>query len=405
MNRITSVTAGSTVNYTYDAAGNVTNDGAHSYTYDSENRLVSVDGGVTAQYSYDQQNRRYKKTIGSTVTHYTWAGGKVLGEYNGSTGTLQVNYWYAGERLFKKTGVTTQVFLSDRVSIRLALSEIGVVAGRQGHAPFGEDFAESGTQEKHHFTRYERDGESGQDYAVNREYSASVGRFMRPDPYRASAIADAPQSMNRYAYVRNDPVNLNDPMGLVGDPFLGPVSVPGEWCRFWPAVCGDFGPQMPWPRQDPDRELPTKASFTIPDVFSGYLTVDPNCGNSVLYVSEDIDYDTKDLKHHPERQWKDAANLNHVATDFVATARGVVKIGGGCNCRVICTGGADYRIECDCTYTLFGVGFSVSIMGEQNYETGQVSNPRNRQDGLWWWVDSRNHYSAPHRENGTWVID
>src|ERR1700720_2807815 len=32
-NQIQSVTSGSTVNYSYDAAGNVTNDGAHSYTY------------------------------------------------------------------------------------------------------------------------------------------------------------------------------------------------------------------------------------------------------------------------------------------------------------------------------------------------------------------------------------
>src|SRR5205085_6444752 len=72
-NRITSVTnSGTTVTYAYDANGNVTNDGAHSYAYDSENRLVSVDGGATASYGYDQQNRRYKTTVASTVTHYIW---------------------------------------------------------------------------------------------------------------------------------------------------------------------------------------------------------------------------------------------------------------------------------------------------------------------------------------------
>jgi uncharacterized protein RhaS with RHS repeats len=58
-NRITSVTnQDTTVYYTYDAAGNVTDDGAHTYTYEAENRLVSVDGGVTAQYRYDHRNRR-----------------------------------------------------------------------------------------------------------------------------------------------------------------------------------------------------------------------------------------------------------------------------------------------------------------------------------------------------------
>src|SRR5262249_28909162 len=48
--------------------GNVTNDGVHSYTYDSENRLASVDGGATASYAYDHQNHRIKKVVGSSIT-------------------------------------------------------------------------------------------------------------------------------------------------------------------------------------------------------------------------------------------------------------------------------------------------------------------------------------------------
>src|ERR1044071_3283843 len=56
-NQIASVTSGgSSVNYAYDAAGNVTSDGAHSYGYDSVNRIVSVDGGSTATCAYDQAN-------------------------------------------------------------------------------------------------------------------------------------------------------------------------------------------------------------------------------------------------------------------------------------------------------------------------------------------------------------
>jgi YD repeat-containing protein len=36
--------------YQYDAAGNMTNDGSHTYTYDAENRIISVDDGNTATY-------------------------------------------------------------------------------------------------------------------------------------------------------------------------------------------------------------------------------------------------------------------------------------------------------------------------------------------------------------------
>jgi RHS repeat-associated protein len=221
-NQIQSVTSGSTVNYTYDSAGNVTNDGAHSYTYDSENRIVSVDGGSTAAYAYDQLNQRYKKTIGSTVTHYIWKDSQVIAEHNGSTGAPTADYVYSGSRMMAKAaGLTTQYFLSDRLSERMMLNTSGTVIGRQGHLPFGEDFAESGTQEKHHLAGDERDSEAGTDYAVNRQNAQSLGRFAQPDPHGPrmnnpvvlGSYGD-PQSLNRYSYARNDPIDLADPQGL-----------------------------------------------------------------------------------------------------------------------------------------------------------------------------------------------
>ena len=204
-----------TTNYSFDAAGNVTNDGAHSYGYDSENRVVSVDGGSTASYAYDHQNRRYKKTIGSAVTHCVWQGSQVLAEHNGSTGAVLIDYVYSGSRMIAKVASgSAQYFLSDRLSARLVLDTSSNVIGRQATLPFGEDFGESGTQEKHHFTSYERDSEIGTDYAVNRQYAEGVGRFMSADPYRPSGDLSNPQSANRYVYVLNKPVDFVDPTGL-----------------------------------------------------------------------------------------------------------------------------------------------------------------------------------------------
>src|SRR5438128_8158638 len=116
--------------------------------------------------------------------------------------------------LAKIAGGVTRYYLSDRLSARLVLDSSGGVVGRMAHLPFGEDFGESGEQEKHHFTSYESDGESGTDYAVNRGYSAAVGRFLSSDPYRARGYKIDPQSWNRYVYAENEPVNRLDPTGM-----------------------------------------------------------------------------------------------------------------------------------------------------------------------------------------------
>jgi RHS repeat-associated protein len=169
--------------YSYDAAGNVTNDASHSYTYDAENRIVSADGGATGQYSYDQSNQHYKKVTSGNTTHYIWQGSQVIAEHNGGTGAGLIDYVHAGSKMIAKVEVgTTQYFLSDRLSTRLVLDTSGNVLGRQGHLPFGDDFGESGTQEKHHFTSYERDGETSVNYALNRYYASQVGRFTTSDP-------------------------------------------------------------------------------------------------------------------------------------------------------------------------------------------------------------------------------
>jgi len=63
------------------------------------------------------------------------------------------------------------------------------------------------------FTGKERDAETGLDYFMARYFSSAQGRFASPDPLLASARLTDPQTWNRYAYVRNDPVNLIDPDG------------------------------------------------------------------------------------------------------------------------------------------------------------------------------------------------
>jgi RHS repeat-associated protein len=116
------------------------------------------------------------------------------------------------------------------LSARLVVNASGAVVGRQGHLPYGEEIGTSGEQEKHRFTSYERDSETGTDYAINRFYGTATGRFTTVDPIRDRKKtsnsgscgnysnnyynAGNPQGWSRYTYVLNDSVNKVDPFGL-----------------------------------------------------------------------------------------------------------------------------------------------------------------------------------------------
>jgi RHS repeat-associated protein len=62
------------------------------------------------------------------------------------------------------------------------------------------------------FTGKERDSKSGLDYFGARYYSSNMGRFMSPDPL--GGHLEFPQSLNKYAYVVNNPLSLTDPTGM-----------------------------------------------------------------------------------------------------------------------------------------------------------------------------------------------
>ncbi|MGC2656764.1 MAG: RHS repeat-associated core domain-containing protein [Bryobacteraceae bacterium] len=64
-----------------------------------------------------------------------------------------------------------------------------------------------------HFTRKERDTESGLDFFGARYYGSPLGRFNSPDPENAGADSTNPQSWNGYSYVLNNPLTNTDPDG------------------------------------------------------------------------------------------------------------------------------------------------------------------------------------------------
>jgi RHS repeat-associated protein len=60
----------------------------------------------------------------------------------------------------------------------------------------------------------QRDAESGLDYAINRYYGNTMGRFVSVDPADESIVLEFPVTWNRYLYTLDDPINHTDPDGL-----------------------------------------------------------------------------------------------------------------------------------------------------------------------------------------------
>jgi RHS repeat-associated protein len=212
--------------FTYDAGGNVIKVPAPlsaSYTYDGEECNTGYTGvSSAATYTCDGNRLRVKKVVTGTdavTTVYIRSRGQVIAEYdNGAAVTSPTReYLYANSLMATVTGSTggsggTILYLHhDHRSPRLYTDVNGNDVGEQGTFPFGESWYSNNTTSSWVFTSYERDQESGNDYALARSYADGQGRFLAPDP-REGWVGD-PQSWNRYAYVLNDPINLSDPNG------------------------------------------------------------------------------------------------------------------------------------------------------------------------------------------------
>ena len=87
-----------------------------------------------------------------------------------------------------------------------------MVSGGLKYDPYGAEFTVT-ANDRDKFGTYYRDSNTGFNYADQRCYGPSGGRFLTPDA--APAVPSNPQSWNRYSYVWGDPVNFYDPAGLL----------------------------------------------------------------------------------------------------------------------------------------------------------------------------------------------
>lgn len=213
------------VGFTYDAAGNMLNDGANSYTYDAENRITTA-AGVT--YTYDADSRRVKKSSG---TNYWYGpGGNVLAETD-SSGNWTNYIFFGGQCLARNIPQPApnppdiKYYVTDHLhSTAMFVDKAGTTSAIQDDNdfyPWGGVVSGVGKTTSNNtikFTGKYRDTESQLDYFGARYYANASGRFLTPDwsgkpttvPY--ASFGD-PQSLNLYSYVRNSPIVRVDPDG------------------------------------------------------------------------------------------------------------------------------------------------------------------------------------------------
>ena len=156
-------------------------------------------------------------------------------------------------------------------SVTAATDQRGVLVESYRYRAFGEGTvldpagairAASALQNPYRFTGREFDQESGMYFYRARYYDQAIGRFLTPDPFPGSL--SRPQSLHRYSYVENNPINRLDPLGLRAEAAEPPSRL--ENLQSNNTTGGGGGGGGPPPPGGGDREEDRRSIRAHPDV-------------------------------------------------------------------------------------------------------------------------------------------
>lgn len=225
----------------YDPQGNLLRFGTSTFTYDPLGRVTTMEGvGVDKTYLYDASGERVAvldRSDGGTVQRWSLRGadGQLLRQVTRSSGTWS----HAKDFVRGSSGLlatiedrggdneTIRYFHNDHLGTpRLITNRAipGQVVSYHEYLPFGWELTDPNQDDEPiQFTGHERDRnlvyfdgtgadrEDDLDYMHARYYTPLLRRFLSVDSVLGRP--EAPQSWNRYAYVRGNPLRLVDPDG------------------------------------------------------------------------------------------------------------------------------------------------------------------------------------------------
>ena len=202
------------VRYSYDPAGNLTEENYHTaddastqklrYAYDVYNSNVSVTGtDFTQKNHYDAEGYRDSITEQDKVTNFVYQGGMLLHELDENKNPAR-HYVLGNEYI----GLDNNYYLTDEQgSVRYVLDAAGNVQNDYRYDAFGQRIA--GQENIPNRLRYNaqiEDDLTGLYYLRARYYNTGIGRFTQEDVIYNDGL-------NLYAYCSSNPVMYADPSG------------------------------------------------------------------------------------------------------------------------------------------------------------------------------------------------
>ena len=212
----------------YDADGNMVygpvNGVMTDLSYDCRNRLIYA-GGV--RYEYDAENTRiaeetsdYRAVFVTDVVSSELSRVLIKKTYTKTNGNVTDNstdvlYIYGNGLISETKGASTLYHHYNNIGSTMKLSDgSGNIIAEYSYGPYGELL--SGNNKLTDYLYNGQYGVSTDDnglyYMRQRYYNAEIKRFINQD-ILTGEVGNS-QSMNQYAYVEGNPINLMDPFGL-----------------------------------------------------------------------------------------------------------------------------------------------------------------------------------------------
>jgi len=225
------------VGMTYDAAGNLTNDGTLTYTWDAENRLKNTAG---TNYKFDGNNMRVLKGTNDLYWYSAASCKHPLFGRSSNTGVYTGEFvYFNGQAVGFRDDTAGQAYhlFNDHLgSARVMTNTTGVTQFESDYYPHGVQRVITNTKDALlKFYGKQRDTESGLDN-LRRMYAPALARAvpakvsLPSKPQRKPPAAPLPSALNQYASPQNNPLSLFGGIGSLLSSLLTPGSEGNNPC-------------------------------------------------------------------------------------------------------------------------------------------------------------------------------